>query len=145
MLTKYIFTVFFIAALAACANVRQLTYPESFVWISSNDVETVMGKFSRRMSHIEQVAIRANPGDAQLIIIELENILQDADSLVAMQGVEQHNQVRTNHLIIDKHLDRFIQNVNQVKYELEQYPNRFYAVGRLVGSCQGCHQFHAVD
>lgn len=45
----------------------------------------------------------------------------------------------TNHLLLDEHIDQFKGDVISARHSVEAEPPNFYLVGRLSGSCTGCH------
>jgi hypothetical protein len=49
--------------------------------------------------------------------------------------------VQTSHLLIDEHIDDFKSDVRLALREASSDPPNYYALGRLSGSCTGCHQY----
>ena len=49
--------------------------------------------------------------------------------------------VTTNHLVIDDHIDQFKTDVDNAIRDARANPPNYYALGRLAGSCSGCHEF----
>ena len=49
--------------------------------------------------------------------------------------------MRTNHLVIDDHIDQFRSDVNDAIRDARANPPNYFALGRLSGSCVGCHKY----
>lgn len=67
------------------------------------------------------------------IIGIVSKIEANADSLGA-------NGVRTNHLVIDDHIDEFKADLTIALRDASASPPNYFALGRLSGSCLACHQ-----
>lgn len=49
--------------------------------------------------------------------------------------------VTTNHLVIDSHIDEFKSDINRAVFNARSNPPNYFALGRLSGSCTGCHKY----
>ena len=49
--------------------------------------------------------------------------------------------ITTNHLVIDEHIDQFKIDVNSAIRNARADPPNYFALGRLTGSCVGCHKY----
>lgn len=127
--------------LSACAEIRTLTYPENFTWIGKSEVSSVMNRFSNSLFQIDIAATRKQPGDVDIVITELSKMIDEASSLMSARQANGNNAIVTNHLLIDEHLDDFLNDLNRAKLLIEEDSSNLYVTGNLTGSCTACHQY----
>jgi len=127
--------------LTGCAEIRTVTYPTHFTWLGKAEVKTVMAHFSDSVARIDRAAERQNPVDKALIIKELDKMIDVAESLMADRQIENNDALLTNHLLIDEHIDDFLGDLTEAKWQLENTLDGYYLVGNLTGNCTGCHQY----
>jgi hypothetical protein len=68
----------------------------------------------------------------------IANILSLIDASADSLGA---GSVKTNHLIIDDHIDQFKTDVNVAIRNARSDPPNYFPLGKLAGSCVACHQF----
>ncbi len=128
-----------VSAISGCAVVRKATYPADFVYLSRDDVSTGMQRIAGHLVSIEQALQEPDPDTAgetaRLVIRHLEGMRQVAVELGA-------DAVGTNHLLLDAHMQDFLAQLELARNEAATVPPRFYAAGKLVGSCSSCHRYH---
>jgi hypothetical protein len=119
-----------------CAQIRKATYPRDYVYLERKQLRSKMALFSFYVRQLDEVLPDysiANGGQQQRILDLLNNI----KDLTAELG----GGVTTNHLVIDEHIDQFKIDVSTAIRDAQANPPNYFAAGRLVGSCVGCHQF----
>jgi len=72
--------------------------------------------------------------DQQQRILDLLNNIKAATA-------ELGGGVTTNHLVIDEHIDQFKNDVQAAIFNARSDPPNYFALGRLSGSCSGCHRY----
>ena len=130
-----------IAVLAAsvvfgCAQIRKLTYPRDFVYLERKELRSKMALLGLYIRHLDEALVdtSADSDEQQQRVVGL---LDKMAGLTAEFG----SGVITNHLVIDDHIDDFKSDVNTALYDARANPPNYFAAGRLVGSCLGCHKF----
>jgi len=141
VVSRLLIPIVLIFGFTSCAEIRKVTYPKNFVWLGDAEVKTVMHRFSNSMVRIDEAAQRKNPGDKVLIIEELEEMIDLAESIMANGSAEPGGVIRTNHLLIDEHIGAFLTDLTHAKSQMEIQPESYYLVGNLTGKCSGCHQY----
>ncbi len=92
----------------------------------------LLALYLRQLDEILWVESAAG-GDQQQRILEILNKIEASTA-------ELGSGVTTNHLIIDEHVDDFKSDVNAAIRNARADPPNYFAAGRLVGSCIGCHK-----
>jgi len=132
--------------MSGCAQIRLVTYPDSFVWIDANTVRSTMHSMAASLRAIDNlITSETTVGEHKdRILIELNALESTAQSLAANKVEIDENgvgHVNTNHLVIDEHLDEFTESVLLAKLQIQTTPLNYYRAGTLIGSCNACHQF----
>lgn len=139
----------FVSIATGCAQIRLLTYPQSFTWLDGDDVRSVMHAMTSSMGKIDQlITTETFPGENQgLVLDELDNLELTAQTLLsAAPAGDAEDAVpatypATNHLLIDEHLDEFTESVLLAQVQAQASPPNYYRAGQLTGSCTACHRF----
>lgn len=90
-----------------------------------------------------------------LYVRQLDEVLLDSSAVSSIQQqrildllgkindltAELGSGVTTNHLVIDDHIDQFKFDVNAAIRNARADPPNYFALGRLTGSCVGCHKY----
>ena len=121
----------------ACAEIRQVTYPPDFRYIDRAEVQSTMAELGSRIWEMDEI-LAANPKptpEQRLQVLDLLTEIQSFASTLDPKGKA------TNHLLIDSHLDAFLEQVEYARLSLAMEPPSFYRAGMLSGSCMGCHQY----
>lgn len=128
--------------LAGCVQIRQLTYPNTFTWIGEEDVKTTMQSMATGMGKLNRLVVEETQLGSNLrdILIELDNIEFAAASLSIRTPAGDPDLPATNHLLIDDHMDDFLESILRARLQAESTPPNYYGVGQLTGSCSGCHR-----
>ena len=120
-----------------CEQIRKTTYPQDFVYLEQKKITSEMVKLSLHMRQIEQILAEettiSSEQQAQII-----KILVSIDDTANRLGA---GSVRTNHLVLDDHIDDFKRDVTSALRDASADPPNYYALGRLAGSCVGCHKY----
>ncbi len=122
--------------LAACAQIRKATYPSDFVYLEQKQVRSQMALLSLYLRQIDQILLDGSTVSSeqqQRILAILSKIETSATTLGA-------GNVRTNHLVIDDHIDQFRTDVYTAIHNASADPPNYFALGRLSGSCVSCHK-----
>lgn len=122
--------------LAGCAQIRKATYPSDFVYLEQNQIRSEMALLSLYMRQIDEILLDDSTvsSEQQEQIIK---ILSKIDNSVNSLGA---GNIRTNHLVLDDHLDQFKSDVTVALRDASSDPPNYFALGRLSGSCVACHQ-----
>ncbi len=122
--------------LAACAQLRKVTYPPDFVYLERKQVVSRMASMSLYLRRIDEIlADDTTISSAQQaeIIVMLNRIDDITDELGA-------GNVETNHLLVDEYIDAFKVDLNMAIRNASADPPNYFALGRLAGSCTACHR-----
>ncbi len=124
------------ALLAACAQVRKLTYPPGFVYLERKQVVSRMAEMSLSLRRIEDILgdNLTTSSEQQAEIIVLLNRIDDITDELGAGNVE------TNHLLIDAYIDAFKVDLQMALRNASADPPNYFALGRLAGSCTACHR-----
>ncbi len=124
------------ALLAACAQVRKLTYPPGFVYLERKQVVSRMAEMSLSLRRIEDILgdNLTTSSEQQAEIIVLLNRIDDITDELGAGNVE------TNHLLIDEYIDAFKVDLQMALRNASADPPNYFALGRLAGSCTACHR-----
>jgi len=123
--------------LIGCAHIRKLTYPADFVYLEDKQVTGKMLLMSSYMRQIDEILLE----DSTVSSAQQErivNLLSSIDATVDSLGA---GNVRTNHLLIDDHIDEFKTEVLVALRDARSDPPNYYALGRLSGGCVACHKY----
>ena len=125
-----------VAVVFGCAQIRKVTYPNDYVYLERKQLRSKMALLSFYMRQVDEVLLDYSivSGDQQQRILGLLNKIND---LTAELG----GGVTTNHLVIDEHIDQFKIDVNIAIRDARASPPNYFALGRLAGSCTGCHEY----
>ena len=125
-----------VAVVFGCAQIRKVTYPKDYVYLERKQLRSKMALLSFYMRQLDEVLLDYSivSSDQQQHILVLLNNIKD---LTAEFG----GGVTTNHLVIDDHIDQFKTDVDNAIRNARANPPNYYALGRLAGSCSGCHEF----
>lgn len=121
--------------MTACSTRFGLQYPADFTYLTTGDVRNSMQAFALGISRLDTLLSEAetNPEKQQPAVVEeLKRLERIADDLGA--GPQ-----RTNHLLIDAHIDRFKEDIVVARMEAAASPPSYYKTGLLIGGCTGCH------
>jgi hypothetical protein len=120
-----------------CEQMRKDTYPGDFVYLEQNKVSGEMALLSSYMTQLDEIMLddaTVSSEQQQQILAVLSNIDTSANRLGS-------GNVRTNHLLIDSHIDQFKLDVDTAIRDARADPPNYFALGRLSGSCAGCHKY----
>lgn len=122
--------------LAGCEQIRKATYPRDFVYLEQKQIRGEMALLSLYLGQIDQILLDGSTVSSeqqQRILAILSKIESSANTL----GSEN---IRTNHLVIDDNIDQFRNDVYTAIHNASADPPNYFALGRLSGSCVGCHK-----
>ena len=123
--------------LIGCAQIRKATYPSDFVYLEDKEVKSKMALMSFYMRQIDEILLDDSivSSEQQGRILNILSLIDaNADSLGA-------GSVRTNHLLIDSHIDQFKSDLTVATRDASSDPPNYFALGKLSGSCVACHQY----
>ncbi len=133
------FTVLFVISVlvfSGCAAIRKVTYPPNFTYLEKKTVTSSMHQLAVSIEKLDSVLREmgddVSAPERERVISQLNNMESIANNLGAGTQV-------TNHLLLDQHIDQFKSDVISARRSVESEPPNFYLVGRLSGSCTGCH------
>ncbi len=123
--------------LIGCAQIRKVTYPDDFVYLEQKQVTNKMVLMSSYMRRIEEILAE----DSTVSSAQQEQIIKILSSIDATVDSLGAGNVRTNHLLIDEHIDEFKTEVSVALRDARSDPPNYYALGRLSGGCVACHKY----
>jgi len=145
---RYTYISIFIAAVlvSSCMQVRLLTYPTSFTWIGTEDVQNTMQAMANEMQTLDTlITEEQSPGSNQQAVVKVLTDIEylAADLSVQTPGSENQSEEipATNHLLIDEHMDEFLESIYRAKIQAEATPPSYFGAGKLTGSCSACHRY----
>ncbi len=118
----------------ACDTIRKATYPPDFVYLERSEVVGAMQTMSIHIYAIDEILANPETISAQQreqLIFRLRQIQKTVIPLT--EGM------RTNHTLLDGNIDGLLRDVIDARQKIENEPPDYYLVGRLVGTCLGCH------
>ena len=125
------------ALVGGCAHIRKATYPDDFIYLERKEIRNEMVLLSLYLREIDDIlrddATVSSEQQARIVSV-LAKIDASADKLGA-------GNVRTNHLLIDDNIDQFKAELNLAMGDARSDPPNYFALGRLSGSCLGCHKY----
>lgn len=122
------------AGLIACSGLREVTYPADFRYIDQAEVKSTMSTLGRLIWEVEELLSEADQSVEQRDKVIL--LLTEIESYASMLDPKGKP---TNHLLIDAHMQDFIDAVELARLSLQLEPPRYYRAGQLSGRCMGCH------
>ncbi len=123
--------------IAGCAEMRKSTYPSDYVYLEKKEITGEMFQMSQYLREIDQILLddsTVSSEQQKRIIVVLNKIGASANKLGG-------DNVRTNHLILDEHIDQFRSEVDLALRDASADPPNYFALGRLSGACLGCHKY----
>ena len=123
--------------LAGCAQIRKATYPRDYVYLERKQVRSQMALLGMHMRHLDEILLDNSTvgSEQQERILAILNQIDEGTRKLGGAGIT------TNHLVIDEHLDQFRLDLNQAIDNARADPPNYFALGRLAGSCVGCHRY----
>jgi hypothetical protein len=123
--------------LLGCAQIRKATYPSDFVYLEQKQIKTQMALFSLYLRQLDQILL----DDSIVSSEQQQQIIGILSKIEASTTTLGAGNIRTNHLVIDDHIDQFRNDVYSAINNASADPPNYFALGRLSGSCVGCHKF----
>jgi len=118
-----------------CAQIRKATYPKDFVYLERKQVRSQMALLSMHLRHLDEIMLDSSTvgSEQQARILAILNQIDEGTRKLGGAGIT------TNHLVIDEHIDQFRLDLNLAIRDARADPPNYFALGRLSGSCSGCH------
>ena len=131
-------TIILLTILATgCAQNREVTYPDNFVYLEQKQITSEMALLGNYMRQIDEILLDDSTISSEQQA-QIANILSLIDASTDSLGA---GSVKTNHLIIDNHIDQFKTDVNIALRNARSDPPNYFPLGKLAGSCVACHQY----
>lgn len=123
--------------LSSCAQIRKVTYPSDFVYLDDSQVKTSMLRISLAMRNIDNLLLR----EPDISVEKQRRILESLNTIDAITDTLSVAERDTNHLLIERYMQEFKQNINNAIYSAKAEPPNFYAAAQLSANCIGCHRY----
>ncbi len=123
--------------LTSCSQIRKLTYPENFTYITKKDLRNSMHQLNTRLVFLESLF----PVDTSPRLEIKKKVIEELDKISLIATEIRGKNEQTNHLVIDDHLDQFLSDISRAKLQVEANPPNYYYAGKITGSCSGCHRY----
>lgn len=131
---------------AGCAQIRLVTYPDSFTWLDGDDVRSSMHAMAASLGQMNRlVDSESVPGENREQILGELDALESAAQSLSAGGSDNNTSTATNHLLIDEHMDDFMESVLLAQIQAQAEPPNYYRIGQLTGSCSACHRFRTSE
>ena len=122
--------------LVACAEIREITYPDSITYIDSRQMKSAMHEMAGNIAMLDRLVAKES-----LLDIDQEQVLSILDNLDAISLRLGTSGTVTNHSAIDEHLPLFQEAIARARLMASANPPNYYPIGRVSGACSACHQF----
>ncbi len=119
-----------------CAQIRKVTYPDDYVYLDRKELRSKMALLSLYMRNLDEILL----DDSTVSSEQQQRILESLNKIKALTA-DLGGGVTTNHLVIDEHIDQFKSDVDIAIHNARANPPNYFALGRLSGSCTGCHRY----
>ena len=120
-----------------CGQIRNAAYPTNFVYLDHREISSEMALLGRYMRQLDEILLDGSTisSDQQERVLA---ILTGIDETIDTLGADS---IRTNHLLIDDHIDQFRTDLSSAIHDARASPPNYFGLGRLSGSCSGCHKY----
>lgn len=135
-LRMVLITILCAGVVFGCAQIRKVTYPRDFVYLEQKQLRSKMALLSFYLRQVDVILLDESTvnGNQQQRVLDLLNNIKDLTD-------ELGGGITTNHLVIDDHIDQFKSDVGTAIHNARASPPNYFALGRLAGSCVGCHKY----
>ena len=128
---------FFIGCAQTAENVRKVTYPPNFKYISKSQLKTKMGSLLEQVQILDNTLLidendAEQTPDQTTIIMALTTIERTANELDARQ-------VGSNHPFLMDQMGSFLNRVRDAKFAAMQTPPHYDPIDRVIEGCARCH------
>lgn len=133
-------TILVASTVTACAGfgaqVRGLTYPPEFRYISGKQLDSSMWRLADQIRWLDATLrdeARGEPARQQMVLHILEQLSAEAHTL-ASEGRA------TNHPMLDEHLPRLQEDIALARTAAALTPPQYALAGSVAGACVYCHE-----
>ena len=138
--SKFVLLLVSLTLLSACQNgvlenVRKVTYPPDFNYISHDKLRDTMQTFAWYTTLLDN-NLRDTTSITREQRLNAINILEKMEHLSLELGTET---LSSNHDILSFNIDAFRQSIIDARKGLQQNPPNYYLAGTLSGYCINCH------
>lgn len=116
-------------------NVRKVTYPPDFNYISKTKLTNTMQQFAWYSTLLDK-NLQSAPDINEQQRLNAIDILQKMESLALNLGTEK---LSSNHSIVSHNIDKFRNKIRLAKADLQSTPPSYYAAGSVSAYCLSCH------
>jgi hypothetical protein len=116
-------------------NVRKVTYPPDFNYISEQKLTDTMQTFAWYTTLLDN-NLRDTASVTRDQRLSAISILKKMEKLSLQLGTES---LSSNHNIISFNIDQFREKITDARIGLQQEPPNYYLVGEVSGYCLNCH------
>ena len=120
---------------SALENVRKLTYPPDFNYISQKNLTDTMQTFALYTSLLDN-SLRDTAAVTAEQRLSAINLLSKMEKLSLRLGSET---LSSNHNIVSFNIGTFRQSIIHARKGLQETPPNYYRAGKLSGYCINCH------
>lgn len=125
-----------IGSIAACAKIREVTYPQDFTYMEKARVEGLMREMGASIAQLGEL-VQTEP------VSELDKQLQVISQLNKLESIATNlssGHEKTNQIFISEHIEQFISDIGTAKLFSKLSPPNYSKASELTSSCQDCHQ-----
>lgn len=117
-------------------NVRKVTYPPDFNYLSNEKIRGTMQKFAWYTEILDRSLQSHSPPNSQDIELAI-SILHKLENLSLQLG---NKTLTSNHRLISDNIDQFRYSIVSARQALQTSPPNTYAAGKVSAHCLQCHR-----
>lgn len=125
-------------SIIACAQIRELTYPEGFTYLEKKEVNALMQSMGESIGKLNQLIAEASPSDASQ---QQQKIIAELNKIEGMATRLSGGHTQTNQFVIGDHIEGFISDIGTAKRFASLNPPKYDKVAYVTSGCASCHQF----
>ncbi len=138
---RWLILAAFLGALAACAQtsrqMRAHTYPQSFDYITRDDVHDSMLQLALRVQRLDALLRADPPPQDETRRSEAVSLLADMEART--QQLSRGGSI-SNHSEFSARLSHFASDLRAAREAVQSEPANYFLAGAVVGSCTYCHR-----
>jgi len=141
------FTVLMIAACSSdfAANVRKVTYPPDFKYVSAQELRSGMEKMAFQLQLLDQALLTSN---SEQIMEQQQQQQQQQKVMDALRNIEkigaklQAGEGGASHPFLQDFMGGFVSKVTEARIAASLDKPRYYLAGKVSGGCVNCHKIN---
>ncbi len=131
-----VFSLFIVVSACSdfASNVRKVTYPPDFKYVSPAELRSHMQQLAYQMQLLDAALASDTQQVDQKKVVDILHTMESVGSNI------KAGEAGSNHPFLEDYMGDFVSNVTQARLAAEQNPPRYYQAGRISGACTNCHK-----